>query len=280
MVVTRSPKPAVPQSAPPVIKLRKANEGAPKGVTGIVYSAPGIGKTSLLRTIAPHYSISDVLFINIDAGDTVVSDLDISTLDIGPTTDLRALKLLYHKIVSGEILADKTNRLVFIDSLSEEETYMRNAITSNRGKAFPTIKEYGDSAIKLREYSRLYRGLRDIGIDVIYCALEQDMDIQNDTNGVVTKCVPMVSKRMVVDMMGMVDFVAHMEKDDRTEQRWLRMQSNDRFSAKTRFPWLDKFEPPSLSELMAKIKEGGSYKLPSEMDPEGERVERNVEAMK
>lgn len=265
-------RPAAPQP-PPTVKLRKTNEGDKKGVTGIIYGPPGIGKTSLLRTIAPHYEAEDVLFINIDAGDAVINDLEIATLDIGYSTDVRVLKAMYHEIVTGKCKP----RLVFLDSISEEETYMRNIITSGRGKSFPTIKEFGDAAFKLREYLRLYRSLRDQGVDVIFCALEQDMDIQNDTNGVVTKCVPYVSKKMVIDVCAMVDFVAHMEKDDRTEARWFRMESNDRFLAKKRFPWLEKFEKPSLSELMDKIKAGGSNKLPAEVDPEGDKLARSME---
>lgn len=265
-----------PVGAPPVVKLRKTSEGTKKGTTGIIYGPPGIGKTCLLRTIAPFYDQEDVLFINIDAGDAVVNDLDIPTLDITYSTDVRVMKAMYQEIVTGKIKP----RLVFIDSISEEENYMRNIITSGRGKSFPTIKEFGDAAFKLREYLRLYRSLRDLGIDVIFCALEQDMDIQNDTNGIVTKCVPYVSKKMVIDVCAMVDFVAHMEKDDKTEVRWFRMESNDRFIAKKRFAWLDKFEKPSLSELIQKIKDGGSNRLPMEDDPEGDKLARSLEVAK
>lgn len=260
-------------TAPPVVKLRKTNEGNKKGVTGVIYGPPGVGKTSLLRTVRPYYNYEDVLFINIDAGDAVLNDLEIPTLDIGPSTDVRLMKAIYHEIVSGK----HKFKLVFIDSISEEETYMRNIIMSGRGKSFMTLKEYGDAATKLREYSRLYRSLRDLGIDIIYCALEQDLDIQNDSTGVITKCVPFVSKKMVTDICAMVDFVAHMEKDDKTGLRWFRLESNDRFIAKKRFSWLDNFEKPSISDLMTKIKEGGSNKLPMEVDPEGDKLEREME---
>ena len=263
----------VKTTPPPLVKLRKTNDSVSRGITGIIYCPPGIGNTSLLRTVEPHYDSSDVLFINIDAGDAVINDIEISTLDISPSTDVRLMKAMYQQIVTGQCKP----RLVFLDSISEMENYMRNIITSGRGKSFPTIKEFGDSAFKLREYLRLYRSLRDLGIDVIFCALEQDMDIQNDTNGVVTKCVPYVSKKMVIDVCAMVDFVAHMEKDDKTEVRWFRLESNDRFIAKKRFPWLEKFEKPSLGELMVKIKAGGSNKLPMELDPEGDKLARSLE---
>jgi hypothetical protein len=65
----------------------------PRGVKGLFLGPPGVGKTSLLHTLSAEM-LASTLFIEAEAGDLAVRDLDVDTLHLGTWPEYRDIAVL------------------------------------------------------------------------------------------------------------------------------------------------------------------------------------------
>lgn len=219
-----------------------------KGISMIIYADAGLGKTHLLGTLP----VGEILIIDIEGGIYTLNRTGHHYVSVSSEDDLDLIKEIYQALRTNE----KHYDYVAIDSLSELERFMQFSFMRARNKDFLTLKEYGDSSQKMREFIRLFRDLTEQGINVIFTALEMSLDIQNNVDGIITKSFPLVSRKLAPEIVGLVDIVGHLEMSKDGKQRWLRLEATDRTIAKTRIQGLDRFEPADLPSLFEKIKKG------------------------
>jgi phage nucleotide-binding protein len=148
---------------------------------------------------------------------------------------------------------------VVLDNISELEQWMINVLTKGRKKDFVELKEYGDSSYKMREYIRLFRDLVFVGTTVIFNAWELPIEIQVSGGEVKTKAFPKLSKKLAIELCGLVDVVGRLERYPKTGDRFLRLDGTNEIEAKSAFKILDsegrqvKFWEANLPTLLEAI---------------------------
>lgn len=246
------------------------------GLTMILYGEPGIGKTHAVNFLPD----KTTLYIGFEGGDEPLIGKDIPIINFSSASgkdSLVALKqvmdAIQHKeqIVIGKLRID-TSKLtnVVIDNISELERYMQMGLMKTRGKAFMTIKEYGDSTQKMKEYMRIIRDLKLSGLYVTAIAHEQIIEERDETGISVTRTYPQMGQRIVREIMGMFDIVGRMEREygDEAEgkvdvQRVIRINPNQRVAAKCRITGLVEAYGDTVSQDIGELYRN-AYKLRKE----------------
>jgi phage nucleotide-binding protein len=234
-----------PMKAPGTLQFVTMGETIDRGITGIIYSDPGVGKTTTASTLP----VGETLFIMAEAGYGPL--LGTGHIVFNLNTDLGQLEDLY-KFLRTQPHPFKN---VVLDNISEMESWFVTTLTQGRQKDFAEISEYGNAAYKLREYLLLFRDLADVRkMNVIFNAWEMSMEIKNTAGEVITKTYPKLFKKLAPEICGIVDFVAHLECYDKTGDRWMRMHPQKNLVAKCQFKGIDAEEPANLPSLFAKIR--------------------------
>jgi len=223
-----------------------------RGVSMIVYANPGVGKTTLASTLPPE----ETLILNSEAGLGPLLGKGHSILDlrsaVGPKTSIADVldRLLLTLRSTGHGI-----KYLVIDNMSEIVEQFLIEVTRKRGKDSPERGEYGDSGFKIREWMHQFRDLTyDPGINVIFNAWEQVLDIQRTDGAVTTMIMPMLGKSTAKQSCGIVDIVGHLEANEKTGVRRIRLGSNDQYLTKCQFKGADSVEPADLKMLIDKIR--------------------------
>lgn len=224
---------------------------ATRGVSIIVYADPGAGKTTLASTLPEEKT----LFISTEAGIGPLLGTKHHVLDLFVERQKQDFNLFQYldELYVYLINQNHNYKYVVLDNVSELEQWVIQFITNSRGKKFCEIKEYGDSAYKMRAYLPQFRDLIFKGITVIFNAWEIPYEIKNADGVVLTKTYPKISKKVAIDFCGVVDVVGHLEFNQKTEQRWLRIVPSDQYIAKCQFKGLDAIEKPNLKDILNKL---------------------------
>ena len=224
-----------------------------RGVCGIIYCDPGIGKTTMSATLPEGMTA----FISTEAGigpllgsKHIIFDLQAVATNQYKGDILKAINELHVYLRT----ASHPFEYVVIDNISELEQLVIQYLTQSRNKQFTEIKEYGDAAFKLREYIHLYRDLIFQDINVIINAWELPLEIRNSNGTIITRTFPKMSKKIAVEMCGIVDFVGHLEVHEKSGDRWVRFGPHDQFITKCQFQGVDDGELPDFPPLLDKIR--------------------------
>jgi len=220
-----------------------------RGIAMIVYSDPGVGKTTLASTLPE----GETLIINSEAG-------------LGPLLGTKHIVFNVLKAVKNYEIEDVVDNLykhlrtekhpfkyIVIDNMSELEQQLILNLTMRRGKDTPELKEYGDVGFKMKEWCRLFRDLVYQGITVVFNAWEFPLEIKNVEGSVITKTFPLIGKRIAPQVCGIVDVVGHLEVHEKTGRRWLRFGPSEQYITKSQFKGLDTGEPADLPLVLGKL---------------------------
>lgn len=228
-----------------------------RGISMIIYSDPGVGKTTLSSTLP----VGKTLIINTEAGigpllgsGHLIFNVKKAMFDNSVET---VMNEIYRKIRTREI-SEVEN--IVIDNISELIQSLLHHYTDTRKKEFPELREHGDTAYKIMEWISNWRDLVDMNINVIFNAWEFPYDIQNSDGTVITKTCPTLGKASTFRACGLVDAVGHLEVFEKTGKRWLRFGPSKQYLTKCQFSGLVTVDnptgaqPPDLTEVLNRIK--------------------------
>lgn len=220
-----------------------------RGIALVIYSDPGIGKTTLAATLPE----GETLVINTEAG-------------LGPLLGTKHVVFNLQQQIKNYEIEDTVDELykylrtqkhpfkyVVIDNVSELEQQLILNITMRRHKECPELREYGDVAFKMKEWIRLFRDLTFQGITVVFNAWEFPLEIKNIDGAIVTKTFPLIGKKIAPQVCGIVDCVGHLEVHEKTGKRWIRFGPSDQYITKSQFKGLDGGEPADLPHILGKL---------------------------
>ncbi|CAK0749300.1 conserved hypothetical protein [Gammaproteobacteria bacterium] len=232
--------------------IRVVPEKIDRGISIIIFANSGVGKTTLASTLPKE----ETLILNSEAGLGPLLGKGHSVLDlclaVGPKVsiaDVLDKLLLALRSTEGHGI-----KYLVIDNMSEIVEQFLIEVTKKRGKDSPEKGEYGDSGFKIREWMHQFRDLTNLGINVIFNAWESVVDIQRTDGSVTTLILPMLGKSTAKQSCGIVDIVGHLEANEKTGVRRIRLGANDQYLTKCQFGGADTAEPADLKMLIDKIR--------------------------
>lgn len=229
-----------------------------RGLSLIIYSDPGVGKTTMSATLP----VGKTLIINTEAGIGPLLGTGHIVFSVKKTMIQNNVSIetvmndLYKTIRTGEFPVEN----VVIDNVSELIQSLLHHYTESRKKEFPEIREHGDTAYKVMEWISNWRDLVDMNINVVFNAWEFPYDIQNNDGTVITKTCPTLGKASTFRACGLVDAVGHLEAYEKTGKRWVRFGPSKQFLTKTQFKGLvtpdnpSGAQPPDLTHIINVLK--------------------------
>lgn len=214
------------------------------GISVVIYSDPGVGKTTLASTLPP----GETLIINTDAGLGPLYGTQHIVFDLNERLD--DLDQLY-KFLRVD---DHPFKNVVVDNISELEQWVILQLCNMHGKENPELREYGNAGYKMRSTLRQFRDLTSKGINVVFNAWEMPMKIKDGDMGTVTRAVPKLFKKVAPELCGLVDVVGHLEVHEKSGKRWIRIGPSDQYVTKCQYKGLDQAEPADLPMLFEKLR--------------------------
>jgi phage nucleotide-binding protein len=220
--------------------LDKVGSKIDRGISFVIYSDPGIGKTTMATTLPADVT----LIINTEAGlgpllGTGHNIFNVVKAVQNTGKDLEyVISDIYMKLRTG----DHPFENVVIDNLSELEQQLIHSLTMKRGKEVPELREYGESSFKMKEWMHNFRDLVYNNINVVFNAWEFPLDIRNSDGQILTKTFPMIGKKIAPQLCGIVDVVGHLE-----------IYPNQ-YITKSHFKGLDMGEYPDFPTVLDKLR--------------------------
>ena len=217
------------------MKLTEALNHA--GVSAIVYSESGVGKTHFAGTLPGMTLViaAEANGIKTLARSANAAKIEVAYLPQGTTPEDTSAKLnaFFDALMARDIAFDN----VVLDSATElAATMLIQRTDVNKNGGVPTMKNYNEVQSAMRRYLRILRDLAEVkGKNVIVIALEAELVLSQNAEAQVSKTHPALSgKKLSPEAEGLFDIVAHLEKRaDGT--RIFRLEGNEQFVAKDRF---------------------------------------------
>ena len=217
------------------LKTRSTADMEKTGITMLVYGKPGAGKTTLAGTVP------DTILINIEGGTAVLSGQNIDVIDVKPENIVAVLEFLSN---------DTKYKNVFFDSATELEMAMLIYLgRTGKNHGVPELGHYQRVQFGLRDILRQFRDLNERGKNVVVTAHEMDLGGYRDDGSQYSRIVPKLSKKIVFEICGIFDIVAHIEissKEGQAGKRFLRLDPTAEIEAKNR--WAHKWPMDSQSK--------------------------------
>lgn len=248
----------------------------PRGAKILIVGVPGVGKTSLLKTLSPAM-LSETLFVDAEAGDLSVLGLQVASIRPQTWRDLRDLAALFGgadpsrpadapycadhfaSVAADPVLAPlAAYRTIFIDSLTQAMRLCRiwaetqpEAFSERGRKDLRGL--YG--LIAREGVAFLQQFQRDRSRNIVFVAI---LERHVDDYGVATWRPQLEGVRTGAQLPGIVDVVATLELLDFGDHKPVRglvctSPTSWALPGKDRSGKLDQVEPPDLGKLLAKL---------------------------
>jgi phage nucleotide-binding protein len=217
-------------------------------IKALIYGASGAGKTTLAATMN-----RPTLIVSAESGllslvGTEIDVIDLSIDDEGKpvTKDQRVKKLreVYAWLLTDE--AKKKYEVLFIDSLTEINLNMLEALNIQYPDRKDSLVMYGELAKNMRALITLFRDLPHYS--VIFTALDET---DKDENGFRFQTIQLVGS-FASKIAGYFDEVFYLNVD-KDSKRHLVTAKTDKIIAKDRSGKLDAIEPSDLGLIFDKI---------------------------
>lgn len=212
------------------IEIKSANE-LKRGhdFSALIYSAPGVGKTSTAK-----YLPGKTLIIDIDRTTNVLAgeeNIDIVYLDT--TQPFHSTKILLKEIYDNH-LENYDN--IFIDNLSEFE----NAWFGQKAKESKTKQGQDMGTPQMQDYNAYTYYILDMiryinswtGINKVYTAWEMQVPVTSSTGQTYNKFYPDVREKVLNGLLGLMNMVGRMVVSKETGNRGFLLEPSDDTYAK------------------------------------------------
>ena len=231
------------------LKIETIPNSIKRGIAFIIYSDPGIGKTTLAGTLP----VGKTLIVNTEAGLGPLLGTKHIVFNVLEAIKDKSLELVIEELYKHLRTQKHPFKYVVLDNLSELEQQLILHLTNKRKKETPELREYGDSSFKMKEWVHKFRDLIYQGITIIFNAWEFPLEIKNNSGIIITKTFPMIGKRIAPQVCGIVDVVGHLEVHEKSGKRWIRFGPNEQYITKSQFKGLDTGEPADLPTVIEKL---------------------------
>jgi len=200
-----------------------------KDISALIYSAPGVGKTSLARFLP-----GKTLVIDIDRTTNVLSgskNVDIVYLDT--SKPFLEMKLLLANIEKNHL---KNYDNIFIDNLSEFENAWfgekakESKTKDGRDLGAPQLQDYNVYNYYFLDMIRYVNGWK--GVNKIYTAWETQIPIISSSGQTYNKFYPEVREKLLNGMLGLMNMVGRMVISEKTGTRGVLLKPSDDVYAK------------------------------------------------
>lgn len=215
------------------MQILKGEELGTAKITALIYSPPGIGKTTALGELP-----GKTLIIDVDRGTSVLKgnkNVSVVRLDESLTALAEVLAMLEKKCEYDTVC---------IDTLSELERAML-AILGRTGKngGAPELSHYNQVGFKLAD---LCRRLRVLPAHIVFTAW-LDLEKITSTGGeTVTRACPMLSGKSGVNIAGLCDIVGELIMSPKDGRRYVRLEAKPDLVARDRIYKRQFCEPKNL----------------------------------
>jgi phage nucleotide-binding protein len=234
------------------MKITNTKEQAQLPIKVLVYGKPGVGKTTLAKTLT-----EKTLIISAEGGLLSLSGADIDVIDL-LTDDSGALipkekryprlQEVYKFLLSKE--AEKY-KCVFIDSLTEVNQVIMDQLHIEYPDRKDSLPMFGELNKRMRAF---VKSLRDLpGKSVVITALSE---IDKDEDGKMYQTVTLIGKfaSQLPALFDEVFLMTAVKDEEGTQKRVLITQATERLVAKDRSGKLSTIEAPDLGAIFTKIR--------------------------
>ncbi len=203
------------------MQILKATDITTGKLTGLIYSIPGMGKTTLLGKLP-----GKTLIIDVDKGTSVLRG--------NPNVDIVRLSEDLHEL--PEILKELQSKCeydnVCLDSLSELERGLL-AYYGRMGKldGVPDIGSYQRVDYKIIDWCRQFRALP---CNVFFTAWEAQKEITAQTGEKYSQARPMLREKNTDNVCGLCDLVGQIVMNPKDGERYVRLEGTQSAIAKDR----------------------------------------------
>lgn len=225
----------------PLPGLRRVEKGDSLGKLKILlYGKRGVGKTHFACTANDCEELGPVLHIALEPTDATLEERgDIDSISCPSIFEKD------NKTKNSEDYIPSLERLIEMQIAGDEDitqykTWIVDSCTELEEMNLESIRSTKNAMLELQDYGKntngltfIFRALRDLDVNVILLALEEDIVLGSGNNQVVKGVRPALTKKIAKKLLGYVDHVHYLKGDDNGD-RWLYVKPTTKFEAKTR----------------------------------------------